>query len=513
MKATIRVLNVGHGDCHSVVIESGKTTHSMLIDAGGADAGVDIVDHLFEHGGLPDEAENRRIDLLIATHRDEDHLEGLVKVVESGKFDIRCVWAPIILTPTFDPLFRSRTLAQFSTFTEAAMRYPDGALDAALDDMESALTRRLHDGIKARITEKERVLDHVMPLMRNRSAALPENDGRYDIPGLDNRPLLAGLVSLGTQIERNTDVATLADLRLRSYRGRLDDDLGEANAFPEHFLGSRSGPLDYVALLSRATVRAVSWVTRGTRFIQACKKASIPLHMPMVADRQVSKGRLPGAPSFDGVEMRLLSPTEGLVAEYASDLALPEGAELLMRALRPVTPANKPSYVFTLKVGDAVALFTGDSGFTDFVESPGSKDHGYREDRIKLAAEASWVKVPHHAGSFEYFDRCFEHAAELGILKTGIFVSCLGPDGKKHATPNKDFETFAQNLRNTVKPKPQFHFTNRPMRDRFDEVCPNCNQSGDGVGPPCLEYASGNGNKWNLKNKAALICCRNTLSK
>jgi len=84
-KAEIIFLDVGQGD--AILIQEGWT--QILIDGGN---GQDIMNRLGESMPLGD----RKIDMLVATHPDEDHMGGLVKVLSSyeiGKIlesDIAC---------------------------------------------------------------------------------------------------------------------------------------------------------------------------------------------------------------------------------------------------------------------------------------------------------------------------------------------------------------------------------------------------------------------------------------
>jgi len=84
-KAEIIFLDVGQGD--AILIQEGWT--QILIDGGN---GQDIMNRLGEFMPLGD----RKIDMLVATHPDEDHMGGLVKVLSSyevGKIlesDIAC---------------------------------------------------------------------------------------------------------------------------------------------------------------------------------------------------------------------------------------------------------------------------------------------------------------------------------------------------------------------------------------------------------------------------------------
>lgn len=72
----IDVIDVGNAD--SILIRNG--TSSMLIDAGTNPAGQDVVDYLHAQGV-------RRLDLVIATHGDVDHIGGMDNVIDAFEID------------------------------------------------------------------------------------------------------------------------------------------------------------------------------------------------------------------------------------------------------------------------------------------------------------------------------------------------------------------------------------------------------------------------------------------
>jgi beta-lactamase superfamily II metal-dependent hydrolase len=78
-KLLVRAYNVGVGDCIYIRIPDGKDGFHILIDCGkkgSTDLLQQAIRHL-EEEMLPDEAGKKRLDLLVATHRHEDHIKGL----------------------------------------------------------------------------------------------------------------------------------------------------------------------------------------------------------------------------------------------------------------------------------------------------------------------------------------------------------------------------------------------------------------------------------------------------
>lgn len=78
-------INVGQGDAILVTYCDGGTTWNMLVDGGRADQGNKVVRYLRRAGV-------RRLDLVVATHVDDDHIGGLPAVLEA--FPPRHFWGP-----------------------------------------------------------------------------------------------------------------------------------------------------------------------------------------------------------------------------------------------------------------------------------------------------------------------------------------------------------------------------------------------------------------------------------
>lgn len=87
---TVYFLSVGQGDSELVVLPDGTT---FLIDAGDADGGRVVVDYLTRELGLS------RIDYLVATHPESDHIGGMAAVLRSD-LEIGGVVAPEVSNDT-----------------------------------------------------------------------------------------------------------------------------------------------------------------------------------------------------------------------------------------------------------------------------------------------------------------------------------------------------------------------------------------------------------------------------
>lgn len=109
----VHFLDVGQGDCAFIELPDGT---NMLIDASVNEQGDKIVAYLKKEGC-------KQIDVLVATHPHDDHIGGMVKVIES--FDIGKIYMPkkSHTTDTFESLLLAIQNKGLSINTAVAGKY------------------------------------------------------------------------------------------------------------------------------------------------------------------------------------------------------------------------------------------------------------------------------------------------------------------------------------------------------------------------------------------------------
>ena len=92
---SIRMYEVGFGDCFLVTIRSGGTASKILFDCGSIKAGprqiTDVVEDILEAVKDPDG--KSRIDVVVATHRHKDHVSGFASPLWKS-VEVKEVWMP-----------------------------------------------------------------------------------------------------------------------------------------------------------------------------------------------------------------------------------------------------------------------------------------------------------------------------------------------------------------------------------------------------------------------------------
>ena len=509
----VHIVNVNHGDCIVIIgrNEDGPT-FSMVIDGGsGGTISAKILTDQIDFPIDP-ETEKPLIHQLVASHHDRDHLGGLVKLLKEDAFAVKQAWLPVLFNPPGFPWLSHEDQA---TFTEDARQNPAQASRNALSQIQSlakdALVEfdyyvsdeDLHETIEQQKSSRSIFSDDIeteknMPAEDEaankdisdvlETAFSSANDGEFEF--------LQSLTRLGARIPGVTGCGTFGDrdVPMEEFEGETHLDIQAKNLemrrvdrpWSEYpFDVHRQDKIQIAMLATRAAYN----VGLTTDFVRLCKERNIEMIMPLTKRKKVRpQDKVQIA---DGLSLTRLAPTYELVKEKKEKLMPPEGIFAFKALTHTVTVPNKVSYVFRLEVGESSVLLTGDSGFTDFYNW---RKKTFDDARLAEMSKCQLVKVPHHGGHFEYWGKCVRKLLDESKPVGNIFVTSLG---SAHKNPSFEFEETAVLIRQADQ-SAEFHFTNPPVKERFDDVCVDCTSDV----PDMITYTTSGDGTWTLTTKA-----------
>lgn len=432
------------------------------------------------------------IDLMIGTHYDADHLDGLVAIIENDDITIGEAWIPPVANDTevvpFGGALRDSSLL---------------ALQFARDDGREVLRRYL--SIKADECARLAQLEY-------------QADERRDIgPRLARErqlEVLGRLRSFNTQREAAALSRAYFEAELQDAARTIADPAGDASSanhadidsvdpWQNDDIANQLGrAVDWwwdgpggirrealspnpdlaaleartVAMIRQATAKDAITAASLAAVVEALKNKGVNIRSSTIADGQPrsfgwvrSTGRFEPALAADpdSPTLTLLGPSEGLVNKFRH--ILPTGnyllaARMVTIPIKPITPSNQLSYILVVEHQGQRILVSGDAGSVDF-KPPRSRE--FYEPLIAELSPLHIVQVAHHGGNNAYFYRC--------LLASGFKdqepVSYLL---LSHATldrhrPSEVFSKFVEEL-GRAPVETQLLFTSKPQEPKVRDI-------------------------------------------
>ena len=396
----------------------------ILADAGVKASGY-AADHVLQKLNQIFGDGPRRIDLIIGTHYDEDHLLGLVPIINDATITIGKAWMP----PVADDIANVAVDQPVAVSQLLAHKFKGESGRAALAEYLGAKRRDM--AIVTSIAEdlansdldrgesapqrKYLRLDHEALNMPDDLSVFRQMLGEDDCDRgieqeLEPDPLVEDLIAtvrrgwLGHRwyfndygsteelvaqakwlnIDRpNVQAAQLASLF--SVRKGVAKDAINAQALHDvvQALDTRAIPIR-TEIIDDGVPRTYRWSAADDRFVLA--KAPV-----------------------DGLHFTLLGPSKSLVKKHRDRLPLVEASKvaLLFRGeIRSITPSNQLSYIGCFGFLEQVILVSGDAGCVDFKSARNS----YHQPLLDAMRPLHVIQVAHHGGNNAHFYRVLDAA-------------------------------------------------------------------------------------------------------
>lgn len=486
-----------------------------------ADAGVKAsdyaADHVLQKLNKIFSDGPRRIDLIIGTHYDEDHLLGLVPIINDKTISIGEAWMPpvaddIANVAVDQPVTASQLLAhkfKGETGRAALIEY----LDAKRRDM--AVVTNIADDL----TNSD--LDHRELELQGKYLGLAlEAPNTSDDLSVFRQELGEDDCDHGVEQELEPDPLVedlIATVRRSGLANRwYFDDYGSTEALVAHakWLNTDQPNIQAAQLASLVSVRkGVAKDAINAKalhdVVQALSARSIPIRTEIIDDgvprtfrwsASVDRFVLAKAP-VDGLRFTLLGPSKSLVKKHRDRLPVMEASKvaLLFRGeIRSITASNQLSYIGCFGFLEQVILVSGDAGCVDFKSGMNS----YYQPLLDAMAPLHVIQVAHHGGNNAHFYRVLDAAKyPEQDAQSYLLLSHAVHDKTRPSDVFHDFMLATLGKGDDVK----LLFTSEPTRDKvvdyLSAIQPIVGPAGQ-TGDIRLEFASGS---WNVTKHAVTV--------
>lgn len=381
---------------------------NVLADAGIKASGYDVNT---VHGRLSevlDETGSRHLDLIVGTHYDEDHLNGLVPVIQDTTITIGEAWMPPVANDVkmhpFDVTLRQHDLLPFQFYDEAGESKLIEYLEGQRSDLDriASFTGYADQQIVLNVPPVVDGPERLGALMDVFHATLKRSEGgdpaehgaeQIDDEGLFSRPRTFQAYWPSRRF--------IADLEANP---PLQHDISEAQMYS-------------LVSMERSTAKKAINAKALFDVVQALKARNVLIRSEIIEDgtprtltwdrtskRFVERRDVSGAPS-----LKLLGPSRSLVKKHWDKLPVGEALEMALTytmALKSITPSNQLSYVMRFEHRQQGILITGDAGMVDFMEDRDT----YYPSLLSALLPLHVIQVAHHGGANAHFYRVLNAA-------------------------------------------------------------------------------------------------------
>lgn len=372
------------------------------------------------HARLPDAisdfgSDELKIDLLIGTHYDADHLDGLIAIINDQRISIGEAWMPPVADDTDVNPFRAAPADEDLLALKFAQENGDEVLATYLQRMAA-----ICDDLAA----EEHALDEptgmsrepsVIMEMRQRGERTAPRGSQQQRDALFRAHLADAAMTLRIRLPGHGE-EEIEDPRLPGsvagtrmlYSGQWNDGVLFGGDGASFLARSRATTL---ALIRKSTAEKAINASSLAAVVSALKARNIPIRCSIIPDGKPrrfnwstgSSRFSPMGRSSTGPSLMLLGPSRGLVAKHWDKLPIGTFAAFALAARikpLPITESNQLSYVMVFEYEEQRILISGDAGFVDFTPADETSFH---PQLIEQLAPLHVVQVAHHAGHNKFF--------------------------------------------------------------------------------------------------------------
>ena len=451
----------------------------VLADAGVKASGYPV-DHV--HRKLQDAFDSfgdsrRRLDLIIGTHYDEDHLVGLVPIIADESIAIGEAWMPPVANdtqphPKDRAVGESDLLVQQLAAEDGVQRLAEYLTAKHATCMQSAGLERAADRFRSDRPRTRR--PDLSPDAAPRGVREVAQWTRIFRVHAEDAAITLGaaagdLTHAGAIFEMQDSQPPDPDARSGSGAGSsLAEQLHQRWADTPTL--ATTDALD-LAIIRQAAARDAINAIALAEVVAALTARSITIRCPIIPDGapqkyrwRVTGKRFVPSSARDGTApvLMLLGPSESLVRRHWSRLPLGDylaRAERAQIPIQSITPSNQLSYVVRLSYAHQGILIAGDAGFVDFAPPRGE----YYPALLDALLPLHVAQVAHHAGNNAHFYRALLEAG-YGDQAVDSLLLVSHATRDKHR-PSAEFAMFLERL-HASRPSPRILFTSTPSASK-----------------------------------------------
>lgn len=436
-----------------------------------------------------------RIDLLVGTHYDSDHLNQMVAIIDDKTIDIAEAWMPPVADDTEDPpadlplndmsLLALKFAGSFEDQSEFR-KYMTRKQAEIADNFEIAkliglaVEGQQRDGlaqirpVAGKFAGGAQGADDDRPQEESSLLGFFQ-DVLQATPGQLDSCAHATVPESGVGRELS-DWFEYPNIWHRFRRSRWMDNwrnAGSNKAWLRAFASEIQNPamaLQRLALLRGTSAKQAVNAAALNEVVVALKRRNVPVFSRRITDGQprrfswdsgMRKFVEAASGRIGGIDLTLLGPSDSLIRKHWHRLpkAVKYEAAIFLHTIPivSISPSNQLSYVLHFKAEEQGILISGDTGCNDFKLLRGSGE--YFPDLIAALSPLNVVQVAHHGGANAHFYRVLQAAAPNGELAETHFL--LSHEQFSKSRPSHEFRLFVGNARGR-EIGPKLLFTSAP---------------------------------------------------
>jgi beta-lactamase superfamily II metal-dependent hydrolase len=486
-----------------------------------ADAGVNkssrykrehVYDKLFDDNGPKSvwtdfsSSKPPKLDLIVGTHYDEDHLNGLIPIIEKLDLEIEEIWLPPVQDDdakvSIDSVSSGESnLVQRMIADDSGMalkRYVSRRLDLIeeVDKIYKTVSEQFDRNNDSHVEQlrkiqewrqnwkkysKDKLLEDSSSILdffedqlsyANKMLGQEGQDHALECQEDEDQAFFDVVEKLKYQFHDFPWTSTIGLGRFGIFKDTLNRQWQSDSIF-------RSDQIALETIRKSAAKEAIN-ATHLNSVVNAIKYRRSKGRNTRIVSESISQG-MPRYFRWNGIKFEeanrpcsselgfhLMGPSHELISKLHDKL--PIGSYLLAyRAANlksgSVTPSNRLSYVIRFHLNDQAILITGDAGFSDFAPA---RSTNYYPDLLNLLKPLHVVQIAHHGGNNHHFYQALD-AAGMPNQRDWSFL-LLSHAFQDASRPRSEFSRFVAQFRNNGQEDVSVLFTSQPLKSKVATI-------------------------------------------